>query len=379
MMYDAQTADANELLLRQYYVGNCGNEAFGTAEQLRAGLLDHEGDKGATSEAILRRLTRAWREMKRCAVGLPEAYQVKGEWLPIIQKDFGPLITALDDENLPGLDKLLRNFFRIFGDYFGEPVDVHSETNRRFRSARFKVYSSRWMELYGKASLPEVASPLIGNPMGFMIDAMLFTHVSFIHNHFARRIDDLCADLENPMVCEIGGGWGGLAYHLLARNRNCKYVDYDIPLMALIAAYFLLSAFPERRIGLFGEVADLTQPFKEHDIVVMPNYAIVHLPEESSDVCFNQCSFAEMDELTVRAYMMQFERICRKFILHENHAWTSDSQNAGYAPPGGFKHWDLSQVEPAKDRFQRLYKIPASFHGDFRAEFFEWLYVRKQT
>ncbi len=377
MINDAQTADSTESFLRQYYVRNCGTEAFGTTEQLRAGVLDHEGNERVTSEAILRRLTRAWREMKRCEVGLPEAYRVKGEWLPIIQKAFGPLIIALDDENPLALDKLLRNFFRIFGDYFGEPVDVHSETNKRFRSARFKVYSSRWIELYGEASLSEVSSPLIGNPMGFMINEMLFTHVSFIHNHYARRLDDLCSDLENPVVCEIGGGWGGLAYHLVQRRLKCKYVDYDIPLVASIAAYYLLSAFPERRIGLFGEVADLTQPFRDHDIVVLPNYAIVHLQDQSSDVCFNQCSFAEMDELTVREYMKQFERICQKFIFHENHAWTSDGKNAGYQPLSGFKHWDISKVEPSRQRFKRIYKIPASFHSDFRAEFFEWLYARR--
>lgn len=109
----------------------------------------------------------------------------------------------------------------------------------------------------------------------------------------------------------------------------------------------------------------------------LPNFALPDLQDQSVDVCFNQCSFAEMDEATVKEYMMQFERICQKFIFHENHAWKSGGKNAVYQPAGGFKHWDISKVEPSSRRFTHLYKIPASFHSDFRAEFFEWLYVRR--
>lgn len=374
-MTDQEKVPFTQTVCPQCYVESCGNSGFGTIEQLHRGMMDHCLAK--SSEDVLLRIMRAWREMTQASLDLPYAYKVRGEWLPIIENAFLPLINALNNSDLIALDEVLRNFFRIFGDYFGEPTDVLSEANKPFRLDRFRVYSSRWIELYGESSLPDVRSPLIGNPMGFMIEGMLFTHVSFIHNHFARRIEDLCSDMANPVICEIGGGWGGLAYHLFNRNRYFRYVDYDIPLISTIAAYYLLTAFPERRVGLYGDIKDLAHPLDEYDIVVLPNFAIRNLQDQSADVCFNQCSFAEMDEVTVREYMMQSERICRNFIFHENHAWTSGSKNAGYEAAGGFKHWDLSKVEPSPARFKRLYKIPAPFHSDFRAEFFEWLYVRK--
>jgi putative sugar O-methyltransferase len=367
--------DETEKIFNQYYVGKCGKPGFGTSEQLQQGIL--ERSQMAGSGEILERVIRAWHEMARTSVAWPEAYRVGGEWLPIIERAFPPLIKALDRKDTVSLDQILGNFFRLYGDYFGEPTDFLSQTNTRFRCERFRVYSSRWMDLYGERSLPEVRSPRIGNPAGFMIDGMLFTHGSFVHNHYARRVEDLCSDINKPVVCEIGGGWGGFAYHLFSRSRRFKYIDYDIPLIASIAAYYLLTAFPQLRIGLFGEIDDLAHPADKYDLVVLPNHAIRSLEDRGADVCFNSCSFAEMDEMTVREYISQFERVCRKFILHENHAWTSGSSNSAYRPLGGFKHWDLSQLEPSSERFQRLYKIPAPFHGDFRGEFFEWLYVRK--
>jgi len=375
MPVDKKTKNSQEMP-RLFYVDHCAKEGFGTSEQLQEGMLDH--DKTDVSEEILGRVIRAWHQMKQIPGELPIAYQVRGEWLPIVQKAFSSLVKALDDGDPVSLSNILRNFFRIFGDYFGEPTDMLADINRHFRYERFRVFSSRWIDLYGEASLSEIRNPWIGNPVGFMIDGMLFTHVGFIHNHYARRIEDLCSNIDNPAICEIGGGWGGFAQHLLNRNQNFRYIDYDIPVIASIAAYYLLNAFPRLRIGLFGEIDDLAHPLGAHDVVVLPNYAIPYLENESTDICFNQCSFAEMDELTVREYMTQFERICRKFILHENHAWTSGSKNAGYESPGGFEHWDLSQVEPSSERFKRIYKITAPFHSDFRAEFFEWLYVRKR-
>ena len=66
----------------------------------------------------------------------------------------------------------------------------------------------------------------------------------------------------------------------------------------------------------------------------------------------------------------------RRFILLEDHAWTTGSTNAYYAPKG-FSHWDVSRIEPARQGFKRVYKIPAPFHSDLFGEFFEWLYMRR--
>jgi hypothetical protein len=191
---------------------------------------------------------------------------------------------------------------------------------------------------------------------------------------------DLADDIESPVVCEVGGGFGGFAYHLLKRpQRSFRYLDYDIPVMCIVAGFYLATAFPDKRIRLFGEVGSLADPLRDCDAAVLPNFALPRLQDRAADICFNTCSFAEMDESTVREYTSQFERVCRSFILYEDHSWTSGSKNAYYRTLGGFEHWDLSRIEPSPVTFKRLHKIPSPFHADLFGEFFEWLYMRRET
>ena len=360
-----------------YYVNKYTKDHYGTTVQLERGLQDHRVREPIQAE-LLGRLIGAWHAMKTKPNELPEAYRVGGEWLSIISKPLHPLTRAFEEEDRHALNDLLQNFFRRFGDYFGEPTDITNEGHRRDRCEQFRVYASRWIDLYGEEAIPDVRPPRIGNPMGFVIDGALITADSFRHNFYARRIVDLADDIENPIICEIGGGFGGFAYHLLkCSQKPFKYIDYDIPVMCLVAAYYLTTAFPNKQIRLFGEVGSLAEPLRDCDVAILPNFALPHLRDRSVDMCFNTSSFAEMDAPTVREYIGQFQRVCRTFVLYEDHSWTSSSKNAYYRPTGGFKHWNLSRIEPSPVQFKRLHKIPSPFQADFFGEFFEWLYMRR--
>jgi hypothetical protein len=353
----------NKRTLLGYYLEKYVREEYGTMKQLEAGIKDHRTDIIIPEENLLR-LIRAWQAMTEKRE-FPKAYEVGGDWTPIIFKAFAPLTKALDEENLFQLNSLLGNFFRRFGDFFGEPTTLTALYRLR-RCQEFRAFSSRWIDLYGENSLAYMGYPLIGNPVGFLIGESLFTRDSFRHNFYAKRMSDLVGDLENPIICEIGGGYGGFAYYLLKDpDYSFRYVDYDIPVICVLAAYYLLSTLPGKRIGLYGEVDSLEEPLRNCDAAVLPNFALPHLGEQSVDVCFNSCSFAEMDELSVREYMRQFERVSRGFILHENHCWEESA------------HWDLSSIEPSSATFSRIHKIPSPFHSDLYGRFFEWLYMRR--
>ncbi len=221
--------------------------------------------------------------------------------------------------------------------------------------------------------------PLISNPMGFVIGDDFYTADALRHNFYAHRMADLADDFTNPIVCEVGGGFGGFARHLLSRpGSNFRYLDYDLPVMCIASAYYLMTALPDKRLRLFGEVDDLAEPLRNADLAILPNFALPQLGGQSADICFNTCSFAEMETATVQEYTHQFERVCRHFILYEDHSWAGDSKYAYYQPMGGFQHWNLSAIEPAPALFKRVYKVPAPFHSDMFGEFFEWLYARRQ-
>lgn len=371
------TAASGFLSAPGYFVTKYLNPHYGTPLQLQMGLRDHRTKEPIPGD-LLGRLIEAWRAMKKEPNELPQAYRVGGEWQALISNAFHPLTRAFEEEDRTALNDLLQNFFRRFGDSFGEPTDLTDEVYRRERYEHFRVYAARWIDLYGPEAIHDACPPLIGNPMGFQVDGSFMTADSFRHNFYARRMLDLVDDIENPIVCEVGGGFGGFPYHLLRRaQRSFKYIDYDIPVMCLAAAYYLTTALPTKRIRLFGEVGSLADPLADCDVAILPNFALPYLHDQGVDVCFNTCSFAEMDPPTVREYMSQFERVCRRFILYEDHSWSSSSKSAYYQPLGGFKHWNLSSIEPSPVTFKRLYKIPSPFHADLFGEFFEWLYMRR--
>jgi putative sugar O-methyltransferase len=361
-----------------YYVNRYLTDDLGTAAQLEAGLRDHTSPVPTPPE-VLERLLRAWRAMQPAAQEASTLYQVGGEWKAIVAEAFEPLTTALDAGDEAALDRLLRNFMRRFGDFFGEPTNFASEANQRARREQFRLYASRWIDLFGADSLREARVPLVGNPMGFLVDGDLYTADGLRHNFYAHRMLDLADDLADPIVCEVGGGFGGFARHLLGvPGSTFKYVDYDLPIICIASAYYLLTTVPDKRVQLYGEVDDLAEPLRDADVAVLPNFALPHLADGSVDICFNTCSFAEMEPATVQEYTRQFERVCRHFILYEDHSWSGDSKYAYYQPMGGFHHWDLSAIRPSHALFKRLYKVPAPFHSDVFGEFFEWLYERRR-
>ena len=208
-----------------YYVSKYLREDFGTAAQLETGLRDH-AQPAPTPPAVLERLLRAWQAMQPGAQNAPAVYQVGGEWKAIVSEAFRPLTTALDAGDQAALDHLLRNFMRHFGDFFGEPTNFNFEAHKRARREQFQLYVSRWMDLFGEDSLPEARVPLISNPMGFVIGGNFYTADALRHNFYAHRMADLADDFTNPIVCEVGGGFGGFARHLLSRpGSNFRYID----------------------------------------------------------------------------------------------------------------------------------------------------------
>ena len=47
-----------------------------------------------------------------------------------------------------------------------------------------------------------------------------------------------------------------------------------------------------------SEINNLGNPFKEYNIVIIPNFTLRFLKDNVVDVCLNKCSFAEMDKVT---------------------------------------------------------------------------------
>ena len=72
-----------------------------------------------------------------------------------------------------------------------------------------------------------------------------------------------------------------------ASGNIAKYVCVDLPEVASLCTYFLLSAFPDRRIRLYGEGDVATGADEAYDIAVFPHFTTPMLADDSVDLFHN--------------------------------------------------------------------------------------------
>jgi len=89
--------------------------------------------------------------------------------------------------------------------------------------------------------------PANGNPYGYrMGESMVYVGAEY-HYYYAEKIRMLLKKRENPIVMELGGGFGGMAYYLMRDVPHGTYIGVDLPENAALQAYYLLSSFPDKK------------------------------------------------------------------------------------------------------------------------------------
>ena len=167
----------------------------------------------------------------------------------------------------------------------------------------------------------DLSVPMIGNPWGYMVNGNLIIPTACSHYYYALHVKNLLRNIKNPIIGEIGGGFGGFAYFLLSANKNLKYINFDLPEVLLIAQYYLMNIFPEKKILLYGEKENSINKdelIKSYDIILMPNFVLPEICDNAIDLFINTHSLSEMDYDTCEEYIKQICRVTKKYFFHEN-------------------------------------------------------------
>ena len=109
--------------------------------------------------------------------------------------------------------------------------------------------------------------------------------------------------LDRPLVCEIGAGWGGFAYQFKTLFPRTTYVIVDLPELFLFSATYLGALFPDARLHFVGasEVSAI-DGWREADFVFVPNSLVRLVSTLPLDLSVNMASFQEMTDAQVRGY-----------------------------------------------------------------------------
>lgn len=348
---------------------------------VRAACADHRGDSRhrRSDPEHIRRIRAAYRLSKQAQSGAAPPFRIRGLWAEWISVNFGRLTAALgaeDPQTLAGLlENLLREQFTNGLGGFEHYLRSRSLLGHCYVKYLWSAYRDR-LRAVG-VSQHDVDVPFVGNPVGVLLDGKVLPIEALRHAYHAAEMCELLRGVPAPICVEIGGGIGGQAFQTVQRagGRISKYVLFDLPEVAAISSYYLLSAFPGKRVRLFGEGPVSVSADQEYDIAVFPHFAVTTLPPQSVDLFYNSCSFSEMDGASSREYLATVERACRRYFLHDNHDVVLRFRGSDGSTSSNVIG---SELVPDPARFKRVFKKPR-VHGlpeDRSFVHFEYLYER---
>jgi len=317
--------DAADLVAQSYHAARAASDrAAAFLPMLERGLRDRrEGLDDDTSHRILQDVTALYARSKNYSVDLAAPYRIGGEWAAYISDRWRSYDILARQEHAE-IRELLANFWRnelgamvANYDYFHNVVSGSRHTRMHFVKQMLKDYEV-WKR-YVCDDITQLRSPTFGNAWGLYIEDTLVVPQAFRFHRNATFILELLGTISKPVVAEIGGGYGGMAYYLLSQNRRLTYLDFDIPETLFLAAFYLAKAFPDRKILWFTEPGPITpELIEQYDILLLPHYALQQLEDRSVHLFHNAISLSEMSSETISEYVKQIQRTTRHYFYHVN-------------------------------------------------------------
>lgn len=326
---------------------------------------------------LLNSIVNAYKISKLHQSKIDDNLLIKGLWKEWIDVNYKKLMVLLSGNNNLVLSDTLNNLFR-------EPFTIGTggyDNYRMYNSIFGKLYIKYvWHKYYNyikdlNYSLEDIEFPNVGNPTGVSTKNGIISIDTLRHAYFSIQIKNLLADIKNPVCVEIGAGLGGQAFQIISMisEKKIKYIIFDIPEVLVLSSYFLMKAFPNKKIKLFDGNKNFKILDAQYDIELYPYFMFEHIPNDSIDLFFNSCSFSEMDEHHVKIYLKIIERTCKKYFFHDNH-----DTNFKFINSDGSISKNLigSKIVPDLSKFKIVYKKPR-IHGlpeDRYDKSFEYLF-----
>ena len=302
-------------------------------------------------------------------------YQVSREWLPIYEKYMGEVMQALQENQIAKLKGMYENFFRdplstglhglhfdMVSTYMTPEAPANQEAITRYLESCALAARNFLLTCPG-TSIDTLVRPSVGNPYAYNLEGRTIFPGADYHYTFSEKISILLRRKLHPVILELGGGFGEMAYYCLRDIPNVKYICVDLPENAALQAYFLKSYYPNKKIRLFGEEF----VSNDFDALIIPSYGIESLSENSVDLTFNSYSLAEMGKETIENYISLISKFTQDYFYHLNHV-----------------HWEVGADSFPVDlhKFQLLFRNPTNWGKDprrYQLDQHEFLYKSRNS
>ncbi len=114
---------------------------------------------------------------------------------------------------------------------------------------------------------------------------------------------DFVRNEASPVIAEVGGGWGGLAYQIKNLFPKVSYVIVDFPEVFLFSATYLLTLFPDATSLFVSDDMEITTlDLRQYDFIFIPQHLFSSKWNFAATLAINTVSFQEMTSGQVRSY-----------------------------------------------------------------------------
>jgi hypothetical protein len=276
---------------------------------------------------MMPRLITSFSAAKRKQQSLSGPYAPVGVWEAYLKVHWRRYYEAIAGDDKETLARYLRSFFRneALDGFWGKGIfkgflesgDIESSP---VNATKMLQHFAVWKAACPQNSIQELEAPRIGNPWGYLFDGSVLYEPVFEYHFQSQYFKRLLSGLQSPVIVEIGGGFGGLAYQILKAMPNAKYVGFDLPENILLQGYYLSCAFPHAKIHFYdGNSVTLDRKMLDsYNIVLMPNFELPQMESMLADLIINVRSLSEMALETIDEYFRQIDRVGRLFFFHEN-------------------------------------------------------------
>lgn len=315
-------------------------------------------------------LNKLSNEYKLCKNELIKNNLIDSPWWKLCRDEFKNIF-LLENEKVNENNLInFRNNLKTKAALLSDQNFINTENSK----IKNMILSLDLFNLYHKLSeqidlsiLRSASESSVGNSICPNYRGQRLSHRVLRHAYYTSQIEKHCKELSTDnIICDIGGGYGGLIRFLRHRNKSNTYILIELPEVCLLANYFLKKCFPESSIGTISDFKDLQSITREnlrnYDFVILPQTFMEKFDKKSIDLFINTTSLGEMDNKSQQFYLDNIERIEPKYFYSVNRA----KKRIDKYDAGGFYNLSFNQ------RWKSIiYRYTHTYHLEFLGEFVE--------
>jgi hypothetical protein len=274
--------------------------------------------------ALLERICSAFAKAQELANEHAEEYGATQWWQRVRDRNLSPVQTALSTFDITALESMYARFYRDPcsmglvswppGWEGASPRDAIDEAELRILRDETLYRIGCWrVETGGRYAVSALETPDVGEPFGVWVDGTLVVDRAEYHHACASRTAALASAAGT--VVEVGGGYGGMAWHLLRVDAEMRYIDFDVPETLALAAYYLGNAFPERPLVLCGEEGDALRSLPPGSMALLPPWTMQCVQDKSVDVAFSSHLLCDLHAVARERYLAEIARFTTGYLV----------------------------------------------------------------